>query len=1242
MSRGMSRADRLREMERLYVERAFTDIEMAERLGVDRTVVFKDRRLLEGDVPFVEVERGRHKIDRSRYLSGIRVNLHEALALYLPARRAARQTLIAQPHVANALEKLAAALRQPMTERLVKAANAILAQSTRPERIAIMETVARGWVEQFEVRIMYRGLHARQAGRHTLSPYLIEPSLWSDGAYVIGHSDYFDGVAVFKIERIEEAVLTPTPFDIPENFDEQELLRYAWGIWRGEGEPERVVLRFAPGDATRRVKESQWHPQQEPIVDTEGGGCLWAALVSEPKEMVPWIRGWGADVEVVEPKELREALMAESRKLARLYGAVEDRPMPRHLVLWAKADTKTRRVHRLVCHLIDVGQVALALWECAINDQLKKQIADWLNLDTSGAGKLVAFWASVHDLGKASPAFQDHPSLDDALRSQIRQELKQAGFNLPARGSERHARHEVISTWSLGSPQGERLLIEQSSLPPDIAGLVAQTIGGHHGAWPNSTQFSPTALKREDKGDETWNQARIALVRDLAGIFKPPAIHVFAPDTARDNAMLTLISGIVSVADWLGSDEHHFGYEDQVSDLGDYVRKSQEHARLAIAKANWQTPPDATGFDFATLFEFQPNQAQQQVGNALNGVTLPALVILEAPMGSGKTEAALATYLRWAQAEKRAGLYVAMPTTATSNQMHQRVTRFLNKQYGPAVDPLLVHAQALLSGPLPADDSVKENNEQDERAATQTWFLPRKKSLLVPFGVGTVDQALMSILQTKHFFVRLLGLSHKVVIFDEVHAYDAYMSVLFERLLSWLHQIGASVIVLSATLPQDTRARLVRAYGGAEAELPTKCYPRLTFAGADGKIDVVELTPPPEKKLEFDWIDRDPTAIVQRLSDELQTGGCAAVICNTVTRAQEIYETVLSAGLCQEDNVILFHARFPMAGREGIERKVLAKFGPNKEDKTKANPDRPHKAIKAIVIATQVIEQSLDLDFDVMISDPAPVDLLLQRTGRLHRHAVNDATRKHPFRLLITQPAVEEGVPQFERGDKYVYDEYVLLRSWLALQSMASKQIRLPGDLSDLIEQVYGDALPVSAPELQCALDNAKCEMEKDERKEKFKARQRLVLPPDDDELLWGDNAALEEDDPAVHEAFQALTRADRPGLSVVCLHDLGGKLFLEPDGSGVEYNPNVLPDDELARELARRSVTIRRPYVEKHLLTEPGSPLVQAMLMRWKKTAMLRYHRVAIFKDGVCPIEGTPYVLRLTRKLGLQIGKEE
>ena len=319
MGRGLNKAERLQEMERLYFQRAYSDTEMAERLRVDRTTVYRARIELETKIPFSKDDTGRWKIDRTKYLSEIRLNLNEALVLYLSARRVSQQTRIAQPHAASALEKLALVLQQPMTARLVKTADKILSQQVQPERVKVLETIARSWVEGVKVRISYQGLQSKQPREFIISPYLIEPSPWSDSAYLIGHSNIHGGIATFKLERIQSAKLTNESFSIPEEFDENRLLKFAWGIWYEEREPVTVKLRFAPGIATRRLKESLWHPTQK-ITELEDGGCVWEARIAEWQEMLPWIRGWGADVEVVEPVELRETMMGEARAIAEIYG----------------------------------------------------------------------------------------------------------------------------------------------------------------------------------------------------------------------------------------------------------------------------------------------------------------------------------------------------------------------------------------------------------------------------------------------------------------------------------------------------------------------------------------------------------------------------------------------------------------------------------------------------------------------------------------------------------------------------------------------------------------------------------------------------------------------------------------------------------------------------------------------------------------------------------------------------------
>jgi predicted DNA-binding transcriptional regulator YafY len=318
MKRGMMKAERLREMERLYIQRAFSDIDMAERLGVDRSTVYRDRIELEAEYPFIQDELARWKIDRSQYLSEIKLNLHEALALYLAARRVSRQTRIQQTHTAAALEKLSAALQQPMTEKLVRAAQKVLDQQSQPDRVKVLEVLAQAWVDSLKVRITYRSASSDKARDTVLAPYLIEPSLWSEGIYVIGYSDYHREVRTFKVERIEAIRLLTESCEVPEDFDEDEVLKHAWGIWGSEGEPVEVTLKFAPGPASRRLRESIWLPGEE-VTEAPDGGCIWTAQVAQWREMLSWIRGWGAEVEVLEPEELRQEVAEELRRAAAVY-----------------------------------------------------------------------------------------------------------------------------------------------------------------------------------------------------------------------------------------------------------------------------------------------------------------------------------------------------------------------------------------------------------------------------------------------------------------------------------------------------------------------------------------------------------------------------------------------------------------------------------------------------------------------------------------------------------------------------------------------------------------------------------------------------------------------------------------------------------------------------------------------------------------------------------------------------------
>ena len=323
MSTGMTKYERLQEMMRLYQQRAFSDIEMARRLStpehrVDRTTVYRYRKELGDEYEFTQDAQKRWRIDRTRLISNVPLNIREALSLYLAGRRASQQTKMGQAPMANALEKLALAMKKPMTERLVQSAEKILMEQVHSDREKIFETIANAWVEGRRLRIKYQGLQGKRVYDDIINPYLIEPSPWSDAVYVIGPSQRLGRIVSYRMDRIQHAFMSGEVFSVSDDFDEDALLRHAWGVWTDEGEPQQVVLRFAPGPAAKRLQESKWHPLEE-VASLEDGSVLWRAPIAQWKEMLPWIRGWGADVEVLEPEELRIYLEREIKRLMRLY-----------------------------------------------------------------------------------------------------------------------------------------------------------------------------------------------------------------------------------------------------------------------------------------------------------------------------------------------------------------------------------------------------------------------------------------------------------------------------------------------------------------------------------------------------------------------------------------------------------------------------------------------------------------------------------------------------------------------------------------------------------------------------------------------------------------------------------------------------------------------------------------------------------------------------------------------------------
>ncbi|MBE9566796.1 MAG: CRISPR-associated helicase Cas3', partial [Proteobacteria bacterium] len=794
------------------------------------------------------------------------------------------------------------------------------------------------------------------------------------------------------------------------------------------------------------------------------------------------------------------------------------------LLIWGKADRgDPTRWHPLLFHMLDVAHVAEALWDGCLGPAARSNIARDMSLPEDEARRLVTVLAGLHDIGKATPGFQ---SRVPHLASQL------------ATLSLRLSRYSVYRPHGLASAlEGERIL-EQSGVSRDFARAAGRIIGAHHGIFPTAFDLAPHTIGPDALGDAKWSAVRTALADQLIGLVAGAAAN--SSDTPKGSqitpGLLPFLAGLIAVADWLGSSEH-FRMEPD-AELSDYVPLSRQRAHEALQRLGWlpalsPAPPQR----FEGIFPFSPNVLQTEVAEMLQGGFGAQMLLVEAPMGQGKTEAALyAADVALCESGAR-GFYVALPTQATSNAMFARVKRdYLERRgHGGLLNIRLVHGNALLAEEYDelelAPIYTGENDHAEEgRTSALSWFAARKRPLLAPFGVGTIDQALLSVLQTRHWFVRLFGLANKVVIFDEVHAYDTYVSALLEQLLRWLAMVNSSVVLLSATLPRSRREALVSAFAGrirADDSGHVAPYPRITRARAG----TVESRPVPvssdaRRVVSLSFLPSAVSTLSAALNEVLAGGGCAAVVCNTVARAQAVYTELRSA--LTDSECYLFHARTPFKWRSNTEQKVLAMFG-----KDGVRPER------AVLVATQVVEQSLDLDFDLMASEMAPIDLLLQRLGRMHRHKRERPGALSSPRLLILCERDEDGQPPAFGPTEAVYDRYVLLRSWLAIRNR--DQIRLPEDIEPLVEDLYGSA-PVNAPSArwEAELEEARGQAEDRRQDAARRAAGVLVGAPDsvEDLLEQFSQDLREDDDPEVHETLRAATRLGRPSVQVVCLDE--------------------------------------------------------------------------------------------------------
>ena len=733
------------------------------------------------------------------------------------------------------------------------------------------------------------------------------------------------------------------------------------------------------------------------------------------------------------------------------------------------------------------------------------------------------FFVALHDVGKVSPGFEG------------KYFMRLLAERAPEWAAEWAKGGIETNHAALGARALQRLFGVPSEHP------VVRAVASHHG-------FMPERLLATKDG--AWQDEREALVRALAADFatSPEAVAGAAPDAA-------LLAGLTCVADWIASDEAFFP-PDEAPLSPDEGRK---RASRAVAACGFERASFRHGLSFRDIFGFEPYPAQSAF---LDTVSAPGVYVLEAPMGMGKTESALYAAYRLVEGGFHSGIYFALPTRLTSDRIHGRVKAFLENVSSAGAAVRLAHGQAWLQ-------EFATGAEGSDRTAGQRpppWFNPSKRGLLFPFAVGTIDQALLSVLNVKHSFVRAFGLAGKVVILDEVHSYDAYTGALLDELVARLRNLGCTVVILSATLTAARRAALLG--DGAPAG---DGYPLLTGIRADGTTVVRPLEPPPPRTVRLRWFDASAESPLAEAVAKARAGCNVLCIANTVATAQEWFRA-LKAGMPGGDFPVgLLHAKFTGADRERIENDWMAKLGKPPED---GRPDtRPRGSI---LVATQIVEQSVDIDADWMLSELAPVDMLLQRLGRLWRHARKHRPVAAPELAVVcvkTLPADRTGLAPapkaledyFGRG-VWVYAPYVLLRTLETLRPLET--LRIPDDIRPLLETVYSDAPPATPfhRTLLKALDTQRNML------------RECALSAQSDARLTGDDE-------------HASTRYNtRPSVSLLLLRDLdpaappSDAAATLPDGTRVAIS-RTRRDFAVTRALYRNLVQVP---VDDRLLAEP------------------------------------------------------
>ncbi|MBN6741226.1 CRISPR-associated helicase Cas3' [Acidithiobacillus sp. MC6.1] len=637
----------------------------------------------------------------------------------------------------------------------------------------------------------------------------------------------------------------------------------------------------------------------------------------------------------------------------------------------------------VLSHCQVVGEVARAMM---------KRMPDYLRTALFPEGAELI--AAAHDIGKVSPTFQKK------IYRALTQDNEAVLASLKA----------VDIDWE--KQWGGHGGVSQATTGALVVGrYIPEILGQHHGFSPNLTMYQASS---EVFGGQTWDAQRIELLLQLKH-----ALGCGFP-VVNDALQAKVLAGLTTVSDWIGSGSL---FDDPDHDCPAKIEQ-------ALDEAGYVQPELISGLSFYDVFGFTPKDTQIKLITAANQ---PGVYVLEAPMGLGKTEAALYAAYHLLEKKSATGIYFALPTQLTSNKIHERVNAFLQRILADES----AHKQALL---VHSNAWLKPFEMGEEGNPGGAWFAQGKRGILAPFAVGTIDQALMAVMNVKHGFVRTFGLAGKVVILDEVHSYDSFTGTILDVLVQALRQLHCTVIILSATLTQERRAKLI----GVTTQATS--YPLITAQPNSDEFTEIKVEQIIDVVVKI--AHHDCAIALEEALNRAEDGQQVLWIENTVHEAQERYQQLAARASERGIDCGLLHSRFTKMDRADNENNWVTCFG-KRGAATRGQHGR-------ILVGTQVLEQSLDIDADFLITRIAPTDMLLQRLGRLWRHTETTRPADSQREAWILAPDLVAAIatPDVAFGSTAkVYAAYVLCRALAVWQEIQT--VSLPSQIRELIEATY-------------------------------------------------------------------------------------------------------------------------------------------------------------------------------------------